>query len=67
MSMVLKCADVAGPTKPKHTHLRMSELVMQEFYEQGDLERENGMHAHGIHLCRKLKSNWLSGGSQRQR
>ena len=31
------------------------------------IERENGMHAHGIHLCRKLKSNWLSGGSQRQR
>ncbi|KAJ3089356.1 High affinity cAMP-specific 3',5'-cyclic phosphodiesterase 7A [Quaeritorhiza haematococci] len=39
----IKCADLNNPTKTKDLSRRWSEAVMEEFYLQGDKERELGL------------------------
>ncbi|XP_038049560.1 cAMP-specific 3',5'-cyclic phosphodiesterase 4C-like isoform X2 [Patiria miniata] len=45
--MVLKnlvhCADLGNPTKPLDIYRKWTERVMEEFFLQGDLERQKGM------------------------
>lgn len=43
LQMVLKCADVAHPARPLELHKRWSDLISQEFFEQGDRERALGI------------------------
>ena len=35
-------SDLGGPTKPVKTHLRWTDLVMEEFYDQAAKELANG-------------------------
>jgi len=37
--MLIKCADVSHCTKPWKIHKRFAEMICEEFYAQGDLER----------------------------
>ena len=39
MQMIIKCSDISNPAKEYQAHSRWSELVIKEFYSQGDLER----------------------------
>ncbi|XP_055910040.1 cAMP-specific 3',5'-cyclic phosphodiesterase isoform X8 [Eupeodes corollae] len=40
---LVHCADLSNPTKPLALYKRWVELLMEEFFLQGDKERENGM------------------------
>ncbi|DAZ92577.1 TPA: hypothetical protein N0F65_012807 [Lagenidium giganteum] len=40
LQMALHAADVSNPAKPLDLYVRWSERIMQEFYQQGDKERE---------------------------
>ncbi|XP_044311854.1 cAMP-specific 3',5'-cyclic phosphodiesterase 4C [Varanus komodoensis] len=40
---VLHCADLSNPTKPLPLYRKWTELIMKEFFGQGDIERERGM------------------------
>ncbi|XP_055841922.1 cAMP-specific 3',5'-cyclic phosphodiesterase isoform X4 [Episyrphus balteatus] len=40
---LVHCADLSNPTKPLGLYKRWVELLMEEFFLQGDKERENGM------------------------
>lgn len=40
LQMALHAADVSNPTKSLHTYLNWTERIKQEFYQQGDKERE---------------------------
>jgi cGMP-inhibited 3',5'-cyclic phosphodiesterase A len=33
-NMVIKMADISGPTKPKHLHVNWTTRIAEEFYEQ---------------------------------
>ena len=39
MQMIIKLSDIANPAKSFKTHEKWSELVTEEFYNQGDEER----------------------------
>ena len=39
----MHCADLSNPTKPLNIYRQWTERVMQEFFRQGDLERDQGM------------------------
>ena len=41
MSVVLKCADVGHGAKELNLHKLWSRRIIEEFYNQGDLERKN--------------------------
>eukprot|EP00276_Gloeochaete_wittrockiana_P005201 CAMPEP_0184660618 /NCGR_PEP_ID=MMETSP0308-20130426/34441_1 /TAXON_ID=38269 /ORGANISM="Gloeochaete witrockiana, Strain SAG 46.84" /LENGTH=530 /DNA_ID=CAMNT_0027101309 /DNA_START=290 /DNA_END=1882 /DNA_ORIENTATION=+ len=43
LSMALKVADVSNPAKPPHLARRWADLVLSEFYVQGDKERTLGI------------------------
>lgn len=43
LAMGLKCADISHCAKDKEDHVRWSQLIMDEFFAQGDLEKENSM------------------------
>lgn len=43
MRMALHTADVSNPAKPLHLAQRWTEQVVEEFYAQGDRERELGL------------------------
>ena len=40
---LVHCADLSNPTKPLNIYRQWTERVMQEFFHQGDLERDQGM------------------------
>uniref|UniRef100_M4BXW4 PDEase domain-containing protein n=1 Tax=Hyaloperonospora arabidopsidis (strain Emoy2) TaxID=559515 RepID=M4BXW4_HYAAE len=40
LQMALHTADVSNPTKPLHIYLVWADRIKQEFYQQGDKERE---------------------------
>jgi len=40
---LVHCADLSNPTKPLDIYRQWTERIMQEFFHQGDLEREQGM------------------------
>jgi cAMP-specific phosphodiesterase 4 len=37
------CADLSGPTKPLPLYRRWCGRIMEEFFQQGDKEREAGL------------------------
>lgn len=39
LQMILKCGDLSHPSRPRKLHLKWSELVTEEFFQQGDRER----------------------------
>ena len=39
----MHCADLSNPTKPLDIYRQWTERIMQEFFRQGDLERDQGM------------------------
>lgn len=43
MEAIIKVADINNPSKPRPISLEWVNRVMEEFYRQGDLERERGM------------------------
>ncbi len=47
MSQVLQnmvhCADLSNPTKPLQLYKQWTDRIMEEFFSQGDRERERGM------------------------
>ena len=43
LRMCLHCADVSNPTKDFQVYEKWAHLVMEEFYQQGDRERELGI------------------------
>ena len=40
---MIHCADLSNPTKPLELYKRYCNLLMEEFYQQGDREREKGL------------------------
>ncbi|XP_072382501.1 3',5'-cyclic-AMP phosphodiesterase isoform X3 [Diabrotica undecimpunctata] len=40
---LVHCADLSNPTKPLHLYRRWVDLLMEEFFQQGDKEREAKM------------------------
>lgn len=43
MSLVLHCCDISHPAKKWNLHHRWTMLLLEEFFRQGDLERELGL------------------------
>jgi hypothetical protein len=43
MEILLHCADISNPYKPFHICAKWADLVSQEFFTQGDKERELGI------------------------
>ncbi len=43
LEMMIKLGDISNPTKPMDQSLKWSSLVMEEFFKQGDRERELGI------------------------
>ncbi|NXE27852.1 PDE4D phosphodiesterase, partial [Ardeotis kori] len=40
---MVHCADLSNPTKPLHLYRQWTDRIMEEFFSQGDRERERGM------------------------
>ena len=40
---MVHCADLSNPTKPLDLYRRWVDLIMEEFFRQGDLERESNL------------------------
>ena len=43
MQLVMKCGDVGHPARPLELHLEWSKRISEEFYSQGDKERNRGV------------------------
>jgi len=43
LKTLVHCADLSNPTKPLYLYRQWTERIMQEFFRQGDLEREQGL------------------------
>ncbi|XP_016131443.1 cAMP-specific 3',5'-cyclic phosphodiesterase 4A-like [Sinocyclocheilus grahami] len=43
MRNMVHCADLSNPTKPLAVYRQWTERIMEEFFRQGDKERERGM------------------------
>mmetsp|Transcript_27404 Transcript_27404/g.63176 ORF Transcript_27404/g.63176 Transcript_27404/m.63176 type:complete len:1200 (-) Transcript_27404:425-4024(-) len=43
LKMAIKCADLAHVAKPFDTHEKWSSLLCEEFFAQGDIEKERGL------------------------
>ena len=43
MQMALKAADISNPARTFHISKQWSENVMEEFFRQGDLEKEKNI------------------------
>lgn len=43
LQLAIKCADVSNPARPRELYLKWAERICQEFYNQGDKERELGL------------------------
>ena len=40
---MVHCADLSNPTKPLAVYRQWTDRIMEEFFRQGDKERERGM------------------------
>lgn len=40
---MVHCADLSNPTKPLDLYRQWTDRIMEEFFHQGDRERERGM------------------------
>ena len=59
MQMILKSGDLGHPSRVRHLHLTWSELITEEFFQQGDRERKNGMNVSAMmdrHTCNIVTS-----------
>jgi len=43
LAMLVHCADISNPAKPKDTYLDWTDRVLAEFYNQGAKEASNGL------------------------
>ena len=43
LQMALKCADISNPCRPWLQSKKWGEKVTEEFFQQGDFERENSL------------------------
>lgn len=43
LSLVLHCCDVSHPSKPWSLHRHWTDLLLEEFFRQGDNEKELGL------------------------
>lgn len=43
LNMAIKCADVNNPSKPGEQSRRWTDLIMEEFFRQGDTEKALGL------------------------
>jgi len=43
LQIAIKTADVSNPSRPINIYLQWTEKIMEEFFAQGDCEREHGM------------------------
>lgn len=43
MNLIVHSADISNPTKTFGVYYKWAELVVQEFYQQGDKEKELGL------------------------
>lgn len=71
---MVHCADLSNPTKPLAVYRQWTERIMEEFFRQGDKERERGMEISPMcdkHTASVEKSQvrcfrcWNDGGSCR--
>eukprot|EP01059_Diplonema_ambulator_P034667 TRINITY_DN7896_c0_g2_i1.p1 TRINITY_DN7896_c0_g2~~TRINITY_DN7896_c0_g2_i1.p1 ORF type:complete len:562 (+),score=93.94 TRINITY_DN7896_c0_g2_i1:27-1688(+) len=63
MQILLKCADIANLSKPFEQASKWGSLVQEEFYVQGDKERELGLEVHVAfdrYRAEELRNNSLS-------
>lgn len=63
LQLALKCADISHTTKSIDTHRRWTEAITEEFYSQGDKEREKVfrfMYALLLFLTNEVQSLPLS-------
>ena len=63
---MIHCADLSNPTKPLNLYRQWTDRIMQEFFEQGDIERELGLDISPMcdrHTATVEKSQveWLTG------
>ena len=59
MQMILKSGDLGHPSRVRQLHLTWSELITEEFFQQGDRERKNGMNVSAMmdrHTCNIVTS-----------
>jgi cAMP-specific phosphodiesterase 4 len=40
---MVHCADLSNPTKPREIYVNWVDRIMEEFFQQGDKEREQGL------------------------
>jgi len=45
MCLILHCADISNPAKPYHIHCKWTEMLLEEFFRQGDDEIKIGLPA----------------------
>jgi len=43
LQTLVHCADLSNPAKPLALYRQWNERIMQEFFRQGDLERQQGI------------------------
>ena len=43
LQSLVHCADLSNPTKPLALYRQWNDRIMQEFFRQGDLERQQGL------------------------
>lgn len=43
MCLILHCADISNPAKPYHIHRQWTEMLLDEFFQQGDDEIKIGL------------------------
>ena len=55
LTMAIKCSDIGHPSKKKHLHRQWTELISEEMFRQGDLERERGLEI--SNLCDRNNKN----------
>ena len=52
---MVHCADLSNPTKPLALYQRWTERIMEEFFTQGDRERDEGLEISP--MCDKLNAS----------
>ena len=43
LALILHCADISHPGKPWEIHHKWTSLLMEEFFRQGEMEKDLGL------------------------